>query len=146
MVGERAIRYTAAGGVVICDDRVLVLSRPSQDEVRLPKGHVEQGESLREAALRETCEESGYGGLVIEADLGRQVVAFNRSGYHFVRAEHYFLMVFADGELGSPSGGEAQFEPLWLSWDKALAALTFEAEREWVRRARDLCNDATSSG
>ena len=144
MVGERIISYTAAGGVVICDDRVMVLSRPSHDEVRLPKGHVEQGESLRETALRETREESGYGGLVIEADLGRQVVAFNRSGYHFVRAEHYFLMTFAEGELGSPSGGEAQFEPLWLSWDRALDALTFEAEREWVRRAWSLCGGVVS--
>ncbi len=144
MFGERIIRYTAAGGVVTCDDRVMVLSRPSCDEVRLPKGHLEQGESLQEAALRETREESGYGGLVIEADLGQQLVSFARSGYQIVRAEHYFLMTFAEGELGSPSGGEAQFEPLWLSWDKALAALTFEAEREWVRRAWRLCSGAVS--
>jgi len=30
---------------------------------------------------------------------------------------------------------ESQFIPGWLSWDEALSELTFEAEREWVRRA-----------
>ena len=31
---------------------------------------------------------------------------------------------------------ELQFEPDWIGWKQALAELTFEAEREWVRRAR----------
>ena len=56
----RAIRYQAAGGVVVDDDQVLVLLRPSRDEIRLPKGHVERGESARQPAMREVREESGY--------------------------------------------------------------------------------------
>jgi hypothetical protein len=31
---------------------------------------------------------------------------------------------------------ETQFRRLWLTWQQALDWLTFEAEREWVRRAR----------
>jgi ADP-ribose pyrophosphatase YjhB (NUDIX family) len=38
----------------------MLLIRPSRDEVRLPKGHVEAGETLRAAALREVAEETGY--------------------------------------------------------------------------------------
>ena len=52
-------RYTAAGGVVVRGEDVLVLRRPGRDEIRLPKGHVEPGEGLAEAALRETREETG---------------------------------------------------------------------------------------
>jgi len=52
----RAVRYTAAGGVVVDAERVLVLRRPSRDEVRLPKGHIEKGESAQETALREVME------------------------------------------------------------------------------------------
>jgi hypothetical protein len=37
---------------------------------------------------------------------------------------------------------EAQFERRWLPWTQALARLTFEAEREWVRRARSAGSDA----
>jgi 8-oxo-dGTP pyrophosphatase MutT (NUDIX family) len=127
--------YTAAGGVVVHDGRVLVLRRADHGEVRLPKGHVEPGESVQAAALREMREEGGYADLVVVADLGTQVVEFDYAGRHVVRHERFFLMVLAS-HADSLVGGEEQFEPLWLTWDEALAALTFEGEREWVRRAR----------
>jgi 8-oxo-dGTP pyrophosphatase MutT (NUDIX family) len=151
MSDEDAIHYTAAGGVVVHDGRVLVLRRPRPPsipptggeeggEVRLPKGHVEPGESAQEAALRETHEESGYADLVVRADLGAQLVQFNRDGQRVVRIERYFLMSLV-GQTSQPIGGEPEFEPVWLSWDEALAALTFEPEREWVRRAQKMSNE-----
>ena len=39
-------RYNAAGGVVIHEGRMLLLDRSTRNEMRLPKGHVEAGESL----------------------------------------------------------------------------------------------------
>jgi 8-oxo-dGTP pyrophosphatase MutT (NUDIX family) len=130
-------RYTAAGGVVVRDGCVLVLRRPRRGEVRLPKGHVEPEETLQDAALRETCEESGYASLVLLNDLGEQIVEFEYGGKHFVRTEHYYVMTL-DEEDAMISDGESQFEPEWLTWDEALAELTYEAEREWVRRARQV--------
>jgi 8-oxo-dGTP pyrophosphatase MutT (NUDIX family) len=168
----RAIRYNAAGGVVIATQadpvagdrqsapgercspepgepgrlfrrphRVLVLRRPSRGEVRLPKGHVEKGESSQEAALREVAEESGYADLEILSDLGHQTVEFDYKGVHVVRDERYFLMHLRshrqiERHAGEHVRGESQFIPDWLNWDQALSELTFEAEREWVRRAR----------
>lgn len=136
MVDENVVQYTAAGGVVVGGGRVLVLRRPGRGEVRLPKGHVEPGESVEAAALREAREESGYAGLVLGADLGVQIVEFEHAGRRVRRTERYFLMTLADEPPDLPPGGEEQFEPRWLTWDEALVALTFEAEREWVRRAR----------
>ncbi len=135
MGDEGVIHYTAAGGVVVHDGRVLVLRRPGRGEVRLPKGHVEPEEDVQVAALREVREESGYTDLMVQADLGTQLVEFDRDGQRVVRTERYFLMGPV-GQAFQPVGGEPQFEPVWLSWDEALAALTFEPEREWVRRAR----------
>jgi 8-oxo-dGTP pyrophosphatase MutT (NUDIX family) len=134
---DDVVYYVAAGGVVVHDGRVLVLQRPSRDEVRLPKGHVEPGEDVRATALREVCEESGYCDLLVQADLGEQVVEFDYKGEHVVRTERYFLMALVDSSA-SPSDGEEQFEPEWLTWGGALQALTFETEREWVRRARQM--------
>lgn len=137
----RAIRYTAAGGVVVSPlrggaERVLILRRPSRDEVRLPKGHIEKGESARETALREVAEESGYADLGIIADLGHQMVEFDYKGTHVIRDERYFLMHLGSARRIERQDKELQFIPVWLSWDEALKELTFEAEREWVRRAR----------
>ncbi len=137
-------RYLAAGGVVVHNGHVLVLHRPGCGEVRLPKGHVERGESAMETALRETREESGYTDLTVKDDLGAQTVEFTRpDGRQVVRVERYFLITLTE-EHGKttrqPEAGthESQFEPLWLPWDEAQAALTFEAEREWVRLARQV--------
>ena len=138
MAGGCTVRYTAAGGVVVHDGRVLVLRRPGRGEVRLPKGHVEPGESPRETALREVSEESGCADLEVRADLGTQVVEFDHEGRHVVRSERYFLMMPVGQAFEPALRGEPQFEPVWLTWDEALASLTFEAEREWVRRAREV--------
>ncbi len=133
---ERIERYTAAGGVVVHDGRVLVLRWPSRGEVRLPKGHVEAEETVRGAALREASEESGYADLRIEVDLGSQEVEFEDEGRRVIRTERYFLMTRSGSAKGPVGSGEAKFDPVWLPWDAALEALTFAAEREWVRRAR----------
>ncbi len=113
-------QYIAAGGVVIDDGRMLLLDRPLRREVRLPKGHIDPGETAAGAALRETAEESGYADLEITGDLGRQVVSFNFQGDDFVRTEHYFLMrLHSDAQTSpQPKRRGAQFMPIWLPWRK----------------------------
>jgi 8-oxo-dGTP pyrophosphatase MutT (NUDIX family) len=133
--------YTAAGGVLVDGDRVLVLLRPSRDEVRLPKGHVEGFETVEEGALREVIEETGYPKIAIEADLGTQTVEFIDKwvkGRRRRREERFFLMRLLDDMTAPRPWEDQQFDPIWVSWDEALERLTFEAEREWVRRARAL--------
>ncbi len=139
-------RYTAAGGVVAdaSGRRVLLLLRSQRlgpdgnPEVRLPKGHVESGESTEQAALREVREEAGLPALEIVASLGRQTVEFDWDDQHIIREEFYFLMTLPpDAEHHRPEG---QFERLWLPWEHAAQRLSFEAEREWVRRAQVVWN------
>jgi 8-oxo-dGTP pyrophosphatase MutT (NUDIX family) len=135
---ERVERYTAAGGVIVHGELVLVLRWPSRDEIRLPKGHVEPGETVREAAVREAAEESGYLDIEIVTDLGHQRITFQDGDRRVVRTERYFLMTLL-GEPGRARGrGESKFDPVWLTWEAALNTLTFEVEQEWVRRARRL--------
>lgn len=135
--------YKSAGGVVVSStgELVLVLLRSkrlepdSRSEVRLPKGHIESGESTRQAALREVREESGLSNLKVLADLGEKPVSFTWNGVRYLRHERYFLMT------SRPDKGhdrpEEQFERLWLPWADAVRDLTFEAEQEWVLRAQD---------
>jgi diadenosine hexaphosphate hydrolase (ATP-forming) len=132
----RAVRYRAAGGVVVDGGQVLVLLRPSRDEIRLPKGHVEQGEPPRESALREIREESGYTDLAVAADLGHQTVEFTYQGDRIIRDERYYLVCLRSKRQLERKAKEQQFAPAWMGWEQALEVLTFEAEREWVRRAR----------
>jgi 8-oxo-dGTP pyrophosphatase MutT (NUDIX family) len=130
--------YTAAGGVVVHENKALLLEWPARREVRLPKGHIDPGETPEAAAVREVIEESGYAPLVVLADLGTMQVEFDHQGEHVVRQEQYFLMGLAPGfEKGR---GEEAFKPVWAEWVQAERVLTFEAEKEWIRRAKAAAN------
>lgn len=134
----KSITYNAAGGVVIdaAGTQILLLIRPSRDEVRLPKGHIDAGETPQTAALREVTEETGYDDLEILAPLGEQLVAFPLEGQLVRRTEHYFLIrAKSKRQIERPAQDEQQFFALWVPMDEALDHITFEAEREWVRRA-----------
>ena len=130
--------YEAAGGVVTdtTGENILLLIRPSRDEVRLPKGHIEPGESPVSAAQREVSEESGYKDLKIIADLGEQLIAFPLGKRAVRRTEHYYLMQIRSDQQAERPEEDIQFFPIWVPWAEALEHLTFEAEREWVRRAQ----------
>jgi 8-oxo-dGTP pyrophosphatase MutT (NUDIX family) len=150
------LEYRAAGGVVLDDgDRVLLIERwmprPARAdgkpalvlEVRLPKGHVEPGETDEQAARREVCEETGYCGLAVIADLGEIVNEFDWPGkdLHVLRHEHYYLMRLTDParrapHFDRPDADEARFTPRWAAdLAQAETLITFASEREFVRRA-----------
>jgi len=133
----RHVYYQAAGGVVIHAGKVLLLDRPGRDEVRLPKGHVEDGEPAVDAALREVREEAGYIHLAIVADLGTQQVEFTDAfrERRVTRDERYFLMRLRDGEEVEREEKEQQFIPIWVPATSAVGRLSFAAEQEFVRRA-----------
>lgn len=137
-------RYSAAGGVVIHAGRILLLDRPSRGEVRLPKGHIDPGETAEEAALRETEEESGYADLEIVRDLGHHVVEFEYQGARVLRDEHYFLMrLRSEVQLERSAKDSAQFHIVWATAQDAPGLLTYAAEQEVAARA---CAAAVDAG
>ena len=129
--------YRAAGAVVVHGGKALVLERPSRKEIRLPKGHQNENEEPPQTALREVEEESGYCDLIIVRDLGTQEVRFTRENRSVRREERFFLAVSQHAEMRHGTAHETQFEPRWMTWEEAIRALTYEPEREWMRRARN---------
>ncbi|MGH2524795.1 MAG: NUDIX domain-containing protein, partial [Anaerolineales bacterium] len=100
----RRTYYQAAGGIVVRDGRVLLLHKRTKDEIVLPKGHVEEGETPEAAALREVREETGYGNLRVLHDLGAARADFQRNDEHVVRDETYFVMELLNDERAEAQG------------------------------------------
>ena len=136
------IEYSTGGGVVVDQGRVLLLERPSRQEIRLPKGHIEEGETAEAAGLRETSEEAGYSDLQIDHDLGYKLVEFDYKEHHYRRTEHYFLMsLHSNQKIIRPPRDEADFNVMWLPLELAVTALTYPAEQAVVQQVIERLKD-----
>ena len=140
---KNLIQYQAAGGIVLdSTGRVLLIQRTvdGQHEIRLPKGHIDPGETAEAAALREVCEETGYCDLDLLADLGWQTTEFLYQQKRVQREERYYLMQLASDRVQPAkfsSKREALFSNLWgTDLDEAETLLTFDSEKIVARKAR----------
>ncbi len=139
--------HETAGGVVVdAAGRLLVIERDvvrggrMVHEVRLPKGHIDPGESPEAAAMREVGEESGYWDVAIVADLGEATSTFCHAGRRHIRRERYFLMRLTNPKRGAPAftpgSEEVLFRPAWRDPQAAERSMTYPSEQDFVRRAQ----------
>ena len=117
-------QVTQAGAIAVrCDGAeplvLLVTARKDPENWIFPKGHVEPGEELVVAALRELHEEAGVEGEV----LGRVGSSMFRSGSEEVEATYFLVRAASQGE---DREGRRR---LWLPPAAARARLSFPDAR-----------------
>ncbi|MEO7124906.1 MAG: NUDIX hydrolase [Nakamurella sp.] len=130
---------TSAGGLVVRveDGQALVAligraRRGGKLRWSMPKGHVEQGETLEQTAVREIQEETGIVGNIV-APLGSLSYTFNSDGQQIRKRVHHFLLDAVSGEL-SDADIEVT-EARWVPVDDLPRMLAFPAERRIAWRA-----------
>lgn len=126
----------AEGGVEVLVARQHDRNR-GEETGRLPKGRLDRGETLEQAALREVAEEVGVRARIV-APLGEVAYVFReeREGVRIAKTVHFFLMTWEEGEAW-PADGEMS-SVAWIPIAEAGAGLTFESERDIVARAQAL--------
>ncbi|MCP2254832.1 NUDIX domain-containing protein [Prauserella aidingensis] len=131
---------TSAGGLVVDRARTHAaligrLNRHGRLLWSLPKGHIEDGETVEDTAVREVREETGI--------LARVVRPLGSIDYWFVaerrrihKTVHHFLLEAHGGEL-SDDDVEVT-EVAWVPLDELDSRLAYTDERKLVRKAREL--------
>ncbi len=120
----------------------VVLVRPAGKRTWvLPKGHVEKGEGLLEAALREALEETGLK-VTAGEPLGEVSYVYSwrdRDDGHLTRVfkrVHFFLMECAGGDT---SAHDAEIDEVaWVPLVQAPAQASHKSERDLIIKAREL--------
>ena len=123
--------------VVHHDGKVLLVERskpPWQGRWSLPGGHVEWGETLRDAAVREVLEETGV--TIAILGLVDTIDVINRDEGGAVRS-HYALTVFL-GRLisGVPQPGSDAAAVMWADPAQLMELPLLPGTREAVQRAQ----------
>lgn len=119
------------------DVALIARTTPSKRRIwALPKGWVEPGETVPDAALREIREETGLTGRLVEP-LGQIEYSFYSPRDHarIHKTVHFFLVEYVSGDTADHDR-EVE-EARWWPLDAALEQMTYDSEREMMSKARD---------
>jgi len=146
----RTRNHTSSGGVIYKGHedtlQVILISHYNQRGKLvwcLPKGSVEEGESLQETALREVREETGTDGRILEK-IGQIQYWFysKQEDTKIFKTVHFYLMEYL---RGSENDHDSEvYEARWVASQKALSMLTHNSERQIMEKAARYLNAITS--
>jgi 8-oxo-dGTP pyrophosphatase MutT (NUDIX family) len=136
--GRRPTEYQhSAGGLVVRAGRVLLIATAAGRRWQLPKGHIEPGESIEQAAVREVREETGVDGRIRASLPSIDYFFVDKEGRRVRKHVDYFLLDYVAGD-------ESDFDPhevddaRWFEWQEALARLSHANERRVAEKGHQI--------
>jgi len=118
----------AAGGVVLNSDAGMILLIKRNGVWDLPKGKLEEGETIPECAVREVEEETGLKALQIKSALCETYHEYKEHGKLIGKTTHWFLMNGIDIPKQSltPQKDEGITDLKWEELNRSRELLGYE--------------------
>ncbi len=132
-----AVAEIAAGAILAQEEapELLLLHHAEEDRWCFPKGHVEEDESLLEAAVREITEETGLKEFTLRQELGEVAYRFYdpRREVNVFKTTVYFL-AFTPDRMAHPEPLFDSYE--WLDPRAAFERVAYDTDRRMIERAQ----------
>jgi 8-oxo-dGTP diphosphatase len=130
----------SSGGIVYKDDHFLLvenarMKNPEEKWWGFPKGHLEEGESTEEAAIREVEEETGIKAEIVEK-IGQSKYVITKNNQKIFKVVTIFLMKYVAGEPKAQIGEVS--DVIWLPYEEAFKKLTYPGDKDLLKKAKEL--------
>lgn len=126
---NKATREYTAGGMVwrrVEDQYQILMIQDRMGRWTIPKGHVEEGESLEETALREIGEETGLHELKLGERLDKIHFFYRREGKLIFMTTYVFLIeATGDSDAVVPEDSEGIADVKWFPADEAIRLVEY---------------------
>ncbi len=103
---------TAAGGIVENNSNILIIKRNNHWD--LPKGHIENNESIEEGAIREVCEECGLSEIELHEKIGISYHIYPWDNHFRLKTTHWYRMTSKTPNELHPQTEEGISEVCWI--------------------------------
>lgn len=127
------IIFNKAGQVLLINNEAL--KDPSKSYWGFPKGHLNEGESSQNAAIREVKEETGLE-VEIKAKIGDHKYVFTFQGEKIFKVVTMFLMQLIGGELKIQT--DELLDAQWFAPEEALKKLSFSQDKSLLKKALEI--------
>jgi len=128
---SEVVREPTAGGVIFrraekdASKIEILLIQDSKGRWTIPKGHIEEGESPRQAAKREIREETGLQSMTVGSWLGKINFRYRRNNSLVLMTTEIFL-VEARGKTSEIKPEKWMNSLAWMSANDALEKIAYE--------------------
>ena len=125
---QEIVREPTAGGIVFRHGEKgieILLIQDAKDRWTIPKGHIEEGETAQETAVREIGEEAGLHEVSVHGWLGKINFRYRRIDKLVLMTTQVFL-VKALGDTDAIQKEEWMHDIRWFSFADALDEIEYE--------------------
>jgi ADP-ribose pyrophosphatase YjhB (NUDIX family) len=138
---ERSMKKTvSAGGVVLNPDGDVLAVNQNGDSWSLPKGHIDPGETARQAAEREIAEESGITQVQFVRELGtyeRPRIGISGQGDDPSETKTIIMFLFRTDQTALAPTDPHNPEARWVRPDGVADLLTHSKDKAFFNEIRD---------